>query len=995
MEGVSQTSEDGRADDVVGYLDTIGGPEIIGWICDRARPKELLKISIKIDGEIALTTSASVYRPDVINEGYRSPNVGFHILIPARFHDGSEHSVEFIGSDNRCLILRDPKRRLLSRLWRVSFGGTGNQDGTKDPSSDAVSVIAHIDDIGERGISGWAYDEKAPLEPTTLSFLIDGENSGTVLCDTVRLDVKNSGHPSQRVGFSCCIPLRYFDGELHKVECWDVNGRHVRAVAPNNESMEFRFKPVTIIGRVDGLRDGAVRGWALRYDRDPGRLNGGLQILVTMQGHPVAQISAHVSRGDVAKSHDCDANCGFVFHPPQHLVAGRTIEFDFRVIPGGHVLSGSPVSVNFPSMETAAAIRDLQEDADRIFTELWLLRDRLRKIVPRETYTVEHYDPWARQYQAALATAPDRLAGLLPATVSPPMVSIICPAYRPRLADFVAAVQSVCAQTFPHWELIVVDDASRSAELTRCIAAFKRQDTRIKAVALKANRGISGATNAGLARAKGRYVAFLDHDDLLEPRAIEFMLAAALRSDAQMLYSDEDKIDDNGLFCDVNLKPDWNYRLLLSQNYVCHLLLVERAQLEKVGPFRSECDGAQDHDMVIRLSEVIPHDRIEHVPEVLYHWRKTPASTATSGATKNYAVNAGIRAVQDHLDRNGLKGRAHAPRGITCYDIEWSVSRESEITVIIPYREHIDMTRACLQALWDHTDYANYRIVLIDNWSASDEALVFAAEMSNRSGLSVLRVEEPFNYSRLNNLAVAASDGELLLFMNNDIFVSEPSWLRAMVGEMLADPVVGVVGNKLLYPSGRVQHAGVILGVGGVADHAHRGLAANDAGYVARAICAQDVSAVTAACMLCRRTAFDEVGGFDEEELRVAFNDVDLCLKVGRAGYRVIWTPASVAEHRESVSRADDMLPGQQSRFFHENEVMVARWGDVADKYYNRSFSQYGGIFSDLAPASVMSLHRWEARDKAGAGVIASRRMDRRSRTSTHAYNPDLLISED
>ena len=197
------------------------------------------------------------------------------------------------------------------------------------------------------------------------------------------------------------------------------------------------------------------------------------------------------------------------------------------------------------------------------------------------------------------------------------------------------------------------------------------------------------------------------------------------------------------------------------------------------------------------------------------------------------------------------------------------------------------MTRACLQALWDHTDYANYRIVLIDNWSASDEALVFAAEMSNRSGLSVLRVEEPFNYSRLNNLAVAASDGELLLFMNNDIFVSEPSWLRAMVGEMLADPVVGVVGNKLLYPSGRVQHAGVILGVGGVADHAHRGLAANDAGYVARAICAQDVSAVTAACMLCRRTAFDEVGGFDEEELRVAFNDVDLCLKVGRAGYRV------------------------------------------------------------------------------------------------------------
>jgi O-antigen biosynthesis protein len=386
---------------------------------------------------------------------------------------------------------------------------------------------------------------------------------------------------------------------------------------------------------------------------------------------------------------------------------------------------------------------------------------------------------------------------------------------------------------------------------------------------------------------------------------------------------------------------------------VCHLLMVERVQLDKVGRFRAACDGAQDHDIIVRLSELIPHDRILHVPEVLYHWRKTPASTAASGTTKTYTVAAGIRAVQDHLDRKGLAGRVHSPRGITCFEIDWEIAREPAITIIIPYREHVDMTRACLKALGTHTNYTNYEVMLIDNWSTSDEALAFAAEMEDREGVSVMRIEEPFNYSRLNNLAVAGSRGDLLLFMNNDVFVSDPDWLRAMVGEMLADPSVAIVGNKLLYPSGRVQHGGVILGVGGVAIHAHKGLTADDPGYIARAICAQELSAVTAACMLCRRTVFEEVGGLDEKELQVAFNDVDLCLKAGKAGYRVIWTPSSVAEHRESLSRGDDMRVEQQSRFFHENEMMMMRWQSLLpkDRFYHWAFSRLSGVFTDLGDA--------------------------------------------
>jgi GT2 family glycosyltransferase len=619
------------------------------------------------------------------------------------------------------------------------------------------------------------------------------------------------------------------------------------------------------------------------------------------------------------------------------------------------MLAGSPLRVSFPGLELAATIRDLQDAIDKIFAELWLLRDRVRWLTPAEIYTVESYDPWARQYQKALAGAPDRLKGLLPSSGPPPLVSIICPTYKPRMRDFKAAVDSILAQTYANWELIIVDDASRSAEPTRCIAALKRQDKRIKTVTMSRNKGISGATNAAIGRAAGSYIALFDHDDLLAERAIEFMLAAALRTGAQMLYSDEDKIDDEGVFSEPNLKPDWNYRLLLAQNYVCHLLVVETAQLAKIGLFRPECNGAQDHDIILRLSEVIPDDKIVHVPEVLYHWRKTPNSTAASGKSKTYTVAAGVRAVQDHLDRKGLTGRVHSPRGITHYQIDWELAQEPSVTIIIPYREHIEMTRPCLESLRTNTDYTNYHVVLIDNWSISDEALAFAVEMQERDGVSVMRIEEKYNFARLNNLAVARSSGELLLFMNNDVFVSDHAWLRAMVGEMLADPRVGIVGNKLLYPGGLVQHGGVILGAGGVADHAHRALTADDPGYAGRAICAQDMSAVTAACMLCRRSVFDAVGGFDEHDLQVAFNDVDLCLKVGREGFRIIWTADSMAEHRESISRGDDMRSDQQVRFFHENEVMKTRWGDAlsADRFYHRAFSRKSGVFTDLAVPSV------------------------------------------
>jgi GT2 family glycosyltransferase len=932
-----------------GYCDRVSPTSVEGWAYDPAMPDTPLVMEVFIDGSHIFSVECNRARYDA--NGNPSKSVGFQVMVPAMFRDGASHEIEFRTRDGSPIALRGATG--VQECWTLPAAGIPQQ-----PSAGSSVIFGNLDPIQEHGAFGWAYDRDKPDHPVTLDFLVDGVFLASITCDGERPDVAAAGHPTSRLGFKVEVPSRYFDDLQHVMEVRtrpdDTRSFHT----PQGHGggwQTFRFPARNVIGQVDGLRDGAVRGWVYFHDRKTNTKSGGLKVLVTMQGQPVGQVTANGFRGDVANAFGCDPNCGFTFSPPSEIVAGRTIDLSFKVIPGNHALAGSPVSVSFPSMETLATIRELYDATEKIFTETWLLRDRLRRLKTKETYPLGNYDSWAREYQKLLAAAPNQLHGLLAEHDAGPLVSIICPAYKPRIKDFMAAVESVLAQSYRNWELIIADDASGSPELTACIQAFAKRDTRIKAVHLRENQGISGATNAAMAVAKGSYVALFDHDDLLASRAIEFMLAAALRTGALMLYSDEDKIDDSGSFSDGHFKPDWNYRLLLSINYICHLLLVERSQFDKVGVFRKECDGSQDHDMVLRLSEVIPHDKIVHVPEVLYHWRKTPASTAASGKSKSYTVAAGIRAIQDHLDRLGLPGSAKSPRDITCFEIEWQIAKEPEVTILIPYRDHIGMTRTCLEAIWANTDYENYKIILIDNWSTSNEAFLFADEMNAREGVRILRIEEPFNYSRLNNLAAEKTNSDFLLFLNNDVVVSNPKWLRALVGEMLADPRVGIVGSKLYYPGGLIQHGGVIIGAGGVADHAHKGLTMDEPGYFARSISAQDLSAVTAACLLCRRKAFDEVGGFDEKELQVAFNDVDLCLKVGAAGYRIIWTPGSEAEHRESISRGDDMRPDHQARFFHEHHVMMTRWkGSIAaDGFYHRVFSRNSAPFTNLDPPSL------------------------------------------
>ena len=926
--------------DIVGFIDRLQADLVVGWMHDLRAPGKPVSFTVLIDDHDEHYEIASIFRADVLASGYAAGNVGFAIHIPKAFQDGRPHTLAFRRDDGSELVLCDPNTRISSHCWILGVTG-----GRRSAAVTESCIIVTVDTLADGCLTGWAYDEAALESSAQFELLIDGDEIDLVSADQARPDVLNAGHPHALVGFSKRIPGRFCDDRAHSITLRPPNGGTLRAAnGQASPSWSFSFPSIAISGQVDGLHEGAIRGWALRHDHPADRRTGGLPVLVTHRGQPIGQITANQFRADVAETHDCDPNCGFAFVPALELVAGRALELRFRVLPDGPELQGSPFTAHFPALDAYRQVREMLSVADTLFTQMWALRSQLKAMLPAEQHSLATYDGWARRYRRALAARPAT------SFVETPLISVICPSYRPRLQDFRSAVHSVIAQSYQNWELIIVDDCSQRPELAGLIAELAAADARVKPHFLAENVGISGATNAAIALAQGEFVAFFDHDDLMAPRALEFMLAAAQRSGARLLYCDEDKIDDAGVYSEANFKPDWNYRLLLAQNYVCHLLFVSAEQLRKAGPLRRHCDGAQDHDIILRLAEITPDRQIHHVPDVLYHWRKTPTSTAASGKSKSYAVQAGIKAVSEHLERRGVAARVTSPFDATFYAVEWIVAKAPKVTIIIPFREHIDLTRACVQAILEVTAYPNFEIVLVDNWSISAEAEAFSAGIAEIPGVRTIRVERAFNYSELNNIAVAATTGEMLLFLNNDVFVRQANWLEQMVGEVCADPAIAIVGVKLLYPNNLVQHAGVVLGVGGVADHCYRGLQAHEPGYMARAICAQDMSAVTAACMLCRRTVFDEVGGFDAAHLHVAFNDVDLCLKVGEAGYRVVWTPQVWAEHRESLSRGSDFKPEHQARFFAENQFMEHRWSAVLahDRHYSRFFSKRSGLFRDL-----------------------------------------------
>lgn len=572
----------------------------------------------------------------------------------------------------------------------------------------------------------------------------------------------------------------------------------------------------------------------------------------------------------------------------------------------------------------------------------------VRGVVGPQAQTDKEYRGWIQAYDTLTDQDRDAIRRHIGRLQRPPLISVAMTAYRsdPRL--LAEAVASVRGQLYPHWELCIADDGSPGEATWRALTELAAADPRIKLVRRPVNGGIAAATNSALALATGAFVAFLDHDDLLAERAL-YEVAAELDAhpDADLIFSDEDKIDEKGRRSQPHHKTDWNAELMLGVNAVNHLTVVRRSLLAQLGGVREGFEGAQDHDLVLRAAERAGPDRIRHIPWVLYHWRWQGKQGSFSRARAAECAAAAVRAVGEHLDRTGQAATVQAADTAA----RWLRVRRALpvrrplVSVIVPTRDRAELVAQCAEGVLAKTAYAPLELLIVDNGSIEPATHALFERLKGDRRVRVLDAAGPFNFSALNNLAAAQAKGEVLVLLNNDISMIGPDWLDEMVVQAVR-PNVGAVGAKLYYPDGTLQHAGVVLGVGDVpqrvAGHLYAGAGANHPGYQGHLALARNVSAVTAACLTIRKCVYDEVGGMDAEALAVAFNDVDLCLKVRGAGYDIVWTPHAELFHHESASRGSDLAPETAARFQREVQAMRDRWGPVldADPFYGPAFDK-------------------------------------------------------
>ncbi|MCJ2086073.1 glycosyltransferase family 2 protein [Methylobacterium sp. E-005] len=557
---------------------------------------------------------------------------------------------------------------------------------------------------------------------------------------------------------------------------------------------------------------------------------------------------------------------------------------------------------------------------------------------------VSGYEAWLGTH-ALRRPERDGIAAEIAAWAEPPLISVLMPVHDPDPKVLRAALASLRAQLYPHWELCVVDDASTRPAIPRILARAAEADPRIRVLTRPENGHIARATNDALGLARGVACAFMDHDDALSADAL-YEVARALRRDPDLvlIYSDEDKIDGRGRRFDPHFKAGFDRELLYAQNYINHLTVVRTESLRALGGLRPGFEGSQDHDLLLRLTDGLDPARIRHIPRVLYHWRAALGSGTFSDRSLARAEAARLRALEEVVAPWG--GRAQpGPNGFNRL-IRPLPEPPPRVSAIIPTRDRAEILSVTLDGLLTATDYPDIEAVILDNDSREPETAALFARYRDDPRVRIVTVPGAFNFSDLSNRGAAAATGSILLFLNNDIEVLEPDWLTEMVRHAVR-PEIGAVGAKLLYPDRTIQHGGIVLGIGGVAGHSHLGVPDADPGYFCRMVMAHEVSAVTGACLAMRADVFAEVGGFDAIALKVAFNDVDLCLKIRRAGYRIVWTPFARLIHHESKSRGAEDTPEKQKRFEGEVLTMLDRWGPElrADPYYNINLSRNSGHY--------------------------------------------------
>lgn len=560
------------------------------------------------------------------------------------------------------------------------------------------------------------------------------------------------------------------------------------------------------------------------------------------------------------------------------------------------------------------------------------------------------YEKWCEQHERLEDEDRAAIDRHIEAIRADLFISVVMPVYNPPEELLEKAIESVQRQLYPRWELCIADDASSEPHVRRILDGHAARDPRIKVTYRQTNGHICEASNSALALASCPYVALFDHDDVLHPRAL-YEVAAELDAhpDARLVYTDEDKIDMEDRRFDPYFKPDWNPDLNTGQNYVSHLSVYSTELVRSLGGFRNGFEGSQDWDLLLRAVETIPSSAIRHIPKVLYHWRAAPGSTALQLAEKNYPAQAARAALEDHFRRLGT-----AVEILPVAGDHWRVkyappSPPPLASLIIPTRNAVKLLRRAVDSITAHTVYPNYEVIIVDNQSDDPDTLAYLEEIRGGADrrLRIVPYMAPFNYSAINNAAVAQARGEVIVFLNNDVEAIDAAWLNELVSQACRAGI-GAVGAMLYYPLNTVQHAGVILGLGGVAGHPFKEFPRGDQGQMNRLRLVQNYSAVTAACLAIRKDRFLEVGGFNERALPVAFNDVDLCCKLLRAGYRNLWTPFAELYHHESATRGVEDTPEKKARFQSEIDYMMDTWGELlmADPAYNPNLTLVGEDFS-------------------------------------------------
>lgn len=566
--------------------------------------------------------------------------------------------------------------------------------------------------------------------------------------------------------------------------------------------------------------------------------------------------------------------------------------------------------------------------------QIWLREGRNGVL---ERLKDDGYSRWIQKYDQLTVENRSQINLGIETLVYRPLISVLMPVYNPPPEYLEQAIQSVINQIYPFWELCIADDASTDPEIKKILQRYQEQEARIRVLYRTENGHISKASNSALELASGEFVALMDHDDILPEHAL-FSVANEINChpDAELIYSDEDKIDAQGNRYGHYFKCDFNYELLLAQNMISHLGVYRRKTMEKVGGFRIGLEGSQDYDLALRFVEHIDDNQIIHIPKILYHWRAIEGSTALAPGEKDYASDAMRKALQEHLERRGKKAEVLPAPGIPNFNrvVFHRPEPKPLVSIIIPTRDRAKLLSLCIDSILQRSTYENFELIIIDN-DSQESATFHLFERLPKEKIRIIQDKSPFNYSSLNNLAAKQANGELLCLMNNDIEIITPDWLEEMASFAI-QPEIGAVGARLWYPNQRLQHGGVIVGLGGVAGHSHKNLPKGHPGYWGRGALHQAFSAVTAACLLVRREIYEMTAGMDES-LAVAFNDVDFCLRIQAAGYRNVWTPYAEMIHHESATRGLDISAAQRERFQSEIQFMQMRWGTV--NYHDFAYS--------------------------------------------------------